>query len=88
MAPRRPAEPHRIIGDDVDLMSVAGTILDRLSRQYGGDPLLYARDLHAAIDAWVGRAILLDIVQGKTWKQIGDRLGVSAQAAHRKYRPR
>jgi len=84
---RRQPDPRREL-QGVELTYVVGGIAARLSRETGDDELQCARDLHAAIDRWVGSRVALAKMQGETWKQIGDRLGVSAQAAQQKYGPR
>ena len=84
MAARKP-EPERLI-KDVSLVDLVGRIVARLSAQTGEPDYLAARDLKAAVDSWLYRQVLLDIVLGRPWKEIGEKLGISAQAAHRKYR--
>ena len=84
---RRQPDPRREL-QGVGLTYVVGEIAARLSRETGDDELQCARDLHAAIDRWIGSRVTLAQVQGATWKQIAERLGVSAQAAQQKYGPR
>lgn len=69
----------------VELTQVVRAIARRLAAQNGSEPLHCARDLRAAIDLWVDTEVLLAQTRGATYKEIGDMLGVSAQAAHRKY---
>jgi hypothetical protein len=83
---RRASDPKRTL-QDVPLTVLVDRIVRRIALESGDDPLLCGRDLRAAIDDWQESRIMLEVVVRTSWKEIGDRLGVSAQAAHRKYGP-
>jgi hypothetical protein len=73
-----------VIGD-VSLPYLVARILNRLARQHGGPPLSYAKHLREAIEVEVGNQVLFMRSRGDSWREIGAELGVTAQAAHRKY---
>jgi FixJ family two-component response regulator len=81
----RPPNPKLKLGD-TPLRELVGKIVERLVNEYGEDKFQYALDLRAAVDSYVEHNISMALLAGATWKQIGEHLGVSAQAAHRKYR--
>ena len=84
MTRRRP-QPYRVVGGE--LHDYARRIIVDLGRQEGDHWYLCGRDLKAAIDVAIRRDIRRRLAEdpGLTWKRIGEDLGVSAQAAHRKY---
>jgi hypothetical protein len=74
----------------VELKHLVGAIIRRMSQESGEHEYQCARDLHAAIEDWLKPGILLDQVLGGglTYKKLGEQLGISAQAAHKRYGPR
>jgi hypothetical protein len=72
-------------------------IAARLARESGGTELRALADMKAAIQVVIDRTVDMRYHVGftsfggasgerATWKEIGEDLGVSAQAAHRRYR--
>jgi hypothetical protein len=70
-----------------ELHAFAWGIVGDLARQSGDHRYRCGRDLKAAIDVAIRRDIRRRLAEDPqlTWKTIGEELGVSAQAAHRKY---
>jgi len=84
MTRRRP-QPYRVVGGE--LHDYARSVIVQLGKQEGDHWYRVGRDFKAAIDVAIRRDIRRRLADnpGLTWKTIGDELGVSAQAAHRKY---
>lgn len=51
----------------------------------GREALSHAREARRAVDALTDRAVTLARAEGATWKEIGAALGVSTQAAHKRW---
>jgi hypothetical protein len=98
----RTLDPDRSV-EGATLRTVIGRLARRIVIDSGGTKLRALADIRAAVEAnirdeihgggAIGAEELLDRVSyganpERTWRQIGEDLGVSAQAAHRKYGPR
>ncbi len=85
MTRRRP-QPYRVITWE-ELHAYAMRLMRDVSERSGDHPYRCGRDLKAAIDVAIRRDIRRRLADNPelTWKTIGEELGVSAQAAHRKY---
>jgi hypothetical protein len=83
--PYRRPDPNRVL-QGTPLTNLVGAIVRRLALASGEDELQCARDLAAAVNRYIDNHLMLDVIPGSTWREIGDRLGVSPQAAHKKYR--
>lgn len=76
---------HRTVAD-VPLSLVMHRLAIRVAKERGIEPLSALADLRRAVEIAIERELLFPLVLKElTWSEIGSRLGVSAQAAHRKY---
>jgi hypothetical protein len=86
MATTRPDPERRVAG--ISLGAVVRRLASRIVEESGGSQLQALADIRAAAERQIRVEILLlrtTIVPPPSWREIGDDLGVSAQAAHRKY---
>ena len=80
----RRADPAREV-QGVPINVVIRRLAARAARD-GESELRALADLRAAVDQEIAVAVTLALaVGGRTWRALGDDLGVSPQAAHRKY---
>ncbi|HEY9376907.1 MAG TPA: hypothetical protein VIQ02_07405 [Jiangellaceae bacterium] len=84
MPPTGRPDPKRRVRDN-PLTHVVERLAARMVSESGGTNLRALTDIRAAAEHQIRIVILLDRVFGRSWRDIGQDLGVSAQAVHRKY---
>jgi hypothetical protein len=84
MAERRPKGGAR--DSEVPWTNLAEKLAAHVADKNGWTQLRALANLRTGIEQAIRAEVLLAVaVEGRTWQQIGEELGVSAQAAHRRY---